>query len=77
MYLTVPPLSGADPGFREGGWLAVELLNFACEMRGSSEAERSFSCYAIWWLHTMSVYECSYIISLVIVLVFIDCVLLF
>ena len=36
-------LAGADSGFREGG-LAVELLNFACEIHGSSEAERSFSC---------------------------------
>ena len=30
--------TGADPGFRERG-LAVELLNFACEIHSSSEAE--------------------------------------
>ena len=40
MYMYVSELE-ADPGFRERVWLAVELelLNFACEICGSSEAE--------------------------------------
>ena len=51
-------IQGADPGFREGGWLAVELLNFACEIHCSSEASDHFHVVT-WWLHTtMSEYEC-------------------
>ena len=54
---------GLIQDLERGGWLAVELLNFACEMRGSSEAERSFLC---------CVRVRVYIISLVIVLVYSD-----